>query len=188
MNIPTAHSIDSLERFIEHIQNAPVPRRVTISYLKRTGFRTGNDPELRHIFRLLGFLSDNDVPLKRWRLYKANGRAVLKTAVEECYKNLFDRFPDAAVRSDDELALWFRPPMTSDSKTSVIRAIRTFRKLCSIARISSGNKLDVAGGTVAESAVLKTSEKPALVFQLPSYKDKSEYKQIFEAFKEVFYS
>ena len=200
VNIPIVHSVDSLERFIEHIKEAPTPRRVTVEYLKRAGFKTGNDPELRHIFRLLGFLSDKDVPLKRWKLYKTEGRKVLRASVEECYNELFKLFPDATARTDDELKTWFRPPIISDSRTSAIRAIRTFRYLCSVARIPTANKKNVSASNASTEKILPSqpsqalepeiqvkAEKP-LVFQLPPSRSKAEYKQMLEAFKEVFYS
>ncbi len=198
MNIPTAHSTESLERFLDYIIDAPIPRQVTVPYLRRLGFRSGNDPELRHILKLLGFLNDNFVPSDRWKLYKMNAKSVLHTAVEECYKELFVMFPDAAfARTDTELQGWFRPPITGDSKTSVVRAIRTFKKLCLMTDLTSENRVrdDYEDEDIRISSVLPhqnitdkatlSSRQPFIL--LPLSQDQSDYERIFEALKKVFY-
>jgi hypothetical protein len=95
MKTPTSHSTTSLERFLGHIRQAPVPDVVTRAYLEASGFGASNDPELRHICWLLGFLSDDGVPLDRWTEYKENGEPVLREAIQEHYGGLFAIFPNA---------------------------------------------------------------------------------------------
>lgn len=192
MNIPTAHSSETLERFLQHITDMPIPNQVNRSYLKESGFTSGNDPELRHIFRLLGFLDDEDQPQDRWRLYKEQGREILRQAVLECYKELFELFPNASyAQTDAELAVWFRPPITGDTRSAVERAIRTFRKLSQLAGIAPRThgaekpaSIGDRGTLFAASKYIGTSQ-PAL--QLPTLKNKADYKQLLEAIKEVFY-
>jgi len=192
LTIPTAHSSETLERFLQHITDAPVPDQVNRVYLKDSGFTSGNDPELRHIFRLLGFLDDEDQPQDRWRLYKEQGQDILRQAVLECYKELFELFPNAPyAQSDAELAVWFRPPITGDTRSAVERAIRTFRKLSQLAGIGplSAGTEKTAGNTSSNilfgTAKYIGTSQPAL--QLPILKNKADYKQLLEAIKEVFY-
>ena len=197
MKIPTAHSTESLERFLRHIQSAPVPTVVNRPYLKESGFTSGNDPELRHIFRLLGFLDDEDLPQLRWKAYKEAGTEVLQEAIYECYKGLFDLLPDAPyTKSDHELSVWFHPPLTGDTRSSVERAVRTFRKLCQLADITHDNfrkntssPLPTAETTHQPPVVtLRGSGKTTpLILNLPSFTDKADYLPLFEALKEVFY-
>lgn len=197
MNIPIAHSTESLERFLQHIIDNPTPSQVTVTYLKNAGFTTGNDPELRHIFRLLGFLGDDDKPKKRWDLYKTDGKDILRGSVEGCYKELFKVMPDAAVgKTDAELAAWFKPPITSNSRTSVVRAIRTFRKLCFLAGITPDNRArpenqdqGFVSSTIAQQPTLLQSEagRQQLIIQVPLSSDQADYERMFEALKKVFY-
>ncbi len=195
MNIPIAHSTESLERFLEHILDHPTPYRVTVTYLRNENFTTGNDPELRHIFRLLGFLSDNDRPRKRWDLYKTEGKRVLQTSIEEAYKGLFEVMPNAASgRTDAELATWFKPPITSGSRTSTVRAIRTFRKLCLIAGMnpsgSAGQEKpdqSFASPLIEQLMLPPSTETRQLIIQLPLSNEQTDYERMFEALKKVFY-
>lgn len=196
MNIPIAHSTESLERFLQHVIDNPTPSQVTVTYLKNAGFTTGNDPELRHIFRLLGFLGDSDKPKKRWDLYKTEGKKVLHSSVEECYKELFKVIPDAAIaRTDAELTAWFKPPITGNSRTSVVRAIRTFRKLCFLAGINSdgqarleNNDQGFASPIIQQPTVLQRQiESRQLIIQVPLSSDQADYERMFEALKKVFY-
>jgi hypothetical protein len=197
MNIPIAHSTESLERFLQHIIDNPTPSQVTVTYLRNAGFTTGNDPELRHIFRLLGFLGDNDKPKKRWDLYKTEGKKILLSSLEECYKELFKVIPDAALgRTNAELATWFKPPVTGNSKTSVVRAIRTFRKLCFSAGITPDGRAKLenqdqsfGSSTIVRQPTLLQSEAESrqLIIQVPLSRDQADYERMFEALKKVFY-
>lgn len=193
MNIPTTHSGESLESFLQHIQDAPVPKNVSIAYLKRSGFTSGNHPELRHIFRILGFLNDKDQPKERWRLYKEQGQAVLREAVYECYKQLFELHPDAAhARSDTDLAGWFGPK-TSGTRSSLERAIRTFRKLCQLAGITPDNRIKSALNDSQDkkepfASVPQTTPKARqLILQLPALATEGDYVCLLKALKTVFY-
>jgi hypothetical protein len=194
MKIPTAHSSESLERFLQHIQDAPVPVQVSRPYLKQSGFVSGNDPELRHIFRLLGFLNNNDEPQERWLLYKERGEEMLREAILECYKDLFTIFPETPYsRSDTELATWFHPPRTGETRSAMERAIRTFRKLCQLAGMAPNSRAKRPNKSEATSKINGLYPTPStpgaaqLIFQLPILKDKTDYIDLFEALKQVFY-
>ncbi len=192
MTIPTAHSTDSLGRFLLHMQNAPVPTQVNRAYLKEVGFKSGNDPELRHIGRLLGFLNDDDVPLDRWHRYKLEGKLVLKEAVLETYRGVFEIFQNAPERSEEELMTWFRPPITGETRSAMERAIRTFRKLCLEAGIVSELAIKKTSGHVIKNAsstlmgVAATGPGPVII-QPPNFKDEADYVRFFSALKKVFY-
>jgi hypothetical protein len=191
MNIPIAHSTESIDRFLQHIAAGAAPKAVTPEYLRKAGFTSGNDIELRHIFRILGFLDADGIPLERWNEYRQKGREILKSSVLSIYENLFELYPDAPFRSDDELRKWFMPPRTSNSRSSVERAIRTFKKLCHLAGMlpKDHKPADTAPLPENDEAQLSTllQQKPQLVLQIPSLHDKSQYIALFEAIREVFY-
>ncbi|MEJ0073480.1 MAG: DUF5343 domain-containing protein [Candidatus Saccharibacteria bacterium] len=191
MRIPISHSTESLERMFQHITDAPIPQRVTIQYLKLEGFVTGHDPELRLILRLLGFLSDDDTPTTKWKRYKQEGRQVLQVAVERVYRDLFAIYPDAiSGRSAEDLAKWFAQFNVNGSKTSTERAIRTFRKLCSLAGIKPEDQppampqaeaVQVRQGQVSPAAL--TGELPSIY--LPITTSREVYTALFEAYFDV---
>jgi uncharacterized protein DUF5343 len=190
MNIPTAHSAEAISRFLEHIADAPTPKVVSLGYLRRVGFTSGNDPELRHIFYLLGFLDKDGKPQEKWKQYKEVGKEVLEEAIRSCYFSLFELYPETPFeQSDEALRAWFRPA-TGGSKTSVERAVRTFRKLCQLADMTSTQN-KAAHETPVPSVSVKqpanTTKSTQLILQLPILQDRSQYIEILEAIKKVFY-
>lgn len=192
MNIPVAHSQESVERFLKHMVDAPVPQKVNRSYLKSHGFVSGNDPELQHIFRILGFLDDSGSPTASWADYKKKGRDVLRAAVERTYGELFKLYPDAPQRSASELMTWFRPPVTGDAASAIERAIRTFRKLCQLAGITSALSEQEARSTNLQnvtipSVTIGNTWDNSIVIKAPNFKNQSDYIRFFEAIKKVFY-
>ena len=193
MKIPTAHSADSLERFLRYMQKAPVPVAMTRTYLKESGFKSGNDPELRHIFRLLGFLDDNFRPVDQWRQYKEDGEIVLQEAIYKCYADVFKLFPNAPLAQSSELEVWFRPPLTGETRSAIDRAIRTFRKLCQFANITPDNRIKngqveaIQPSAHLQIATQRNLKNLPLILNVPAFSDKTDYIRYFEALKEVFY-
>jgi hypothetical protein len=191
MKTPTAHSLVSLERFLEHIRTAPVPDVVTRAYLKKSGFHSDNDPELRHILWLLGFLSDRSVPLERWNKYKEEGQPVLHEAVLEHYAGLLTLFPNAPQLENRQLEVWFQPPLTGNTWSAVNRSIRTFRKLCQLAGIipdyrvvSTSVPSNFLGALRQRRSQSASDEKLLPVLNPPD--DSKDHVRFLQAYKTVF--
>jgi hypothetical protein len=141
---------------------------------------------------LLGFLSDEGVPLDRWKEYKEKGKLVLYEAIHEHYSGLFAIFPDAPQLAYRDLEVWFHPPLTGKTRSAVDRSIKTFRKLCQFAGIVPNNSITNADESSRLPAVgLRPrmsqgtrGEKPLLVLNPPN--DSDDYIRFFEAYKVVF--
>lgn len=195
MTIPAAQNIEVLVKFLEAIKTAkvPVPRYFTDGYFEKHGFKSSSYPEIRDILRLLGLLSQNDIPLKRWRDFREHGTSVLQTAVRECYRDLFAKIPDAQNRPDEELELWFRSHIAELSPTSIVRAIKTFRNLCGVARLTAtdGESVDRSGTAFDRSIFDLTDDDSGrftfLVIQSPIVKDKPDCDQIVQSIKKAFF-
>ena len=186
MNIPTAHSSESLEKFLKHIKNSPAPAVVDKQYLKESGFKSGNDPELRHIARLLGFLDKDFRPTDNWVNYSVEGSKLLQELINRTYQQLFEVYPEAPKLSEEELMIWFQPPITGEARSSKERAVRTFKKLCQVAKLKSLNN---SGAVADQPKVLQPKTDPVIaqpVIQLPVSRDPQVYEAIFQTMKKVY--
>ncbi|MGI8699942.1 MAG: DUF5343 domain-containing protein [Nocardioidaceae bacterium] len=196
MNVPTAHSLKSLEQLLRHIKAAPLPERLSVDYLRSHGFNSGHESELRLILRLLGFLHEDDTPTRELRRYQAEGEPVLKEAVQRVYADLLARYPVAASVQDREaLEEWFEQFNVRGSRTAIERGIRTFRWLCRASGVPGGEVPGKASPTsrpyiaFAPEPGVRTAAggKPQVIFQLPPVADREAYRAMFSALKETFY-
>lgn len=132
--VPYTVSTSSLERFLGTIPTIGTPPKVNGPYLKGLGFKSGNDSYLVPIFKQLGFLDGAGVPLDRWRQYRnaSEARAVMASAIETAYADLFHTYPDAHRKDDEALRNWVRARTDFDD-TKVKQAVATFRTLCKYA-------------------------------------------------------
>jgi hypothetical protein len=185
MNIPTAHSGESLERFIKHIGTVNKPLVVDRPYLRNNGFVSGNDPELRHIGRLLGFLDEEYKPLGLWEDYKNQGNTVLQAAIVNCYTDLFEKIEKPYLASDATLLTWFQPPITGKTRSAMERAVRTFRKLCQLAGYDMSDQ-DVAVKETPHDSYSHNSVilRSAVVLQLHPHMNEQNYRDLFKVMRE----
>lgn len=89
------------KRFLEHVQKAGVPEKVTQKYLAQVGFKSKNDRYILGILKFLGFVDSTGVPTKTWRAYrnKASAGATLAAAMREAYGDLFRTYPTRTART-----------------------------------------------------------------------------------------
>src|SRR5260370_11941323 len=92
-----------IKPFLEHVQSAGVPDKVTLRYLEKVGFTSKNDRYLMTILKFLGFLDSNGTPTRLWQAYRnrSSGRTTLANALRQAYSDLFQTYPDAN-RKDNE--------------------------------------------------------------------------------------
>jgi hypothetical protein len=129
-SIPIALNAGGVTRFLKHIQDAGVPTKVTVAYLKGAGFKSSNDVSLLNLFKSLGFLDASGAPTDTWKGYrdKTQSRVVLASAIRSCYPELFNLYPDANSRGDQEVTNWIKAN-SSYSDLQATRALKTFKYL-----------------------------------------------------------
>jgi hypothetical protein len=81
----------SINRFLEAIQSAGVPPRVTFEFLKTLGLTSSNDRAVIAVMKAINFLDSNGSPTDRYRRFrdKDQGPKVLAEALREAYSDLF---------------------------------------------------------------------------------------------------
>jgi hypothetical protein len=198
-DLPFTNAQTSLTRFMKHIQDAGVPPKVNIAYLKSVGFKSGNDSYLVPILKRIGFLSSDGVPQTRWRSYrdKQRGPAVLALGVVEAYADLFDVYPDAYRKDEEAIRNWIRSKTEYD-EVKVGNAVSTFKTLCSLSDFAGLSEPKEKTSSSAEAGptvpLASVSTKPSglpgtpsininIELQLPPSSDGSTYDKFFEAMK-----
>src|SRR5439155_21417783 len=108
-DFPYSPHAASVKRFLEHVQKAGVPDKVTLKYLEKVGFKGKNDRYILGILKFLGFVDSTGVPTKMWRAYrnKEAARATLAAAMREAYGDLFRTYPDAHRKDNEALRNYF---------------------------------------------------------------------------------
>jgi hypothetical protein len=145
----------NVKRFLDHIQSAGVPDKVTFNYVESVGFKSSNDRALITIMKFIGFLSASGNPTETWRAYrnKSQSRKVLAAALRKGYSTLFTTYPDAQ-RKDNEALRNFFSSHTSVAEGTIAYMVRTFRTMADMADFGSpGEDLGTMTGSEDENEI-----------------------------------
>ncbi|MCK5612164.1 DUF5343 domain-containing protein [Candidatus Pacearchaeota archaeon] len=141
-------------QFLETIQTAGVPTKLTIKHLESLGFKGKNDRAIVSIAKALGLITTSGVPTDRWQAYrnKRDAPRVLAEGIRENYAALFKTYPDAQTKDTEALHNFFSTHTTVGAK-ALGYMIATFRALVGIADF--------------QVAAAKVSSKQAMVASAP---------------------
>jgi hypothetical protein len=120
--------------FLDHIQTAKRPPKVTHKYLESAGFKSKNDRPLVTVMKFLGFLDSSGVPTNVWQHYRDPKRAksVLAEAIRTGYGDLFGMYEAPFGKDDGTLQSYFSSK-TEVGKSTVNYIALTFKTLCKLA-------------------------------------------------------
>lgn len=140
-----------LTEFLRKIHDIGIPDKVTTRWLPSIGFGSTNDRSIIPILKFVKLIEESSAPSKVWRDYRGHGAGrALATAIQSAYPELFNTYPDAQVRSPDELKAFFRGHSTYGAQ-AVAKAVATFQALCQNADFS-GTHVPDAGPAVNSNA------------------------------------
>jgi hypothetical protein len=133
-NYPYHVNTANVKKFLEHIQSAGVPEKVTFKYVESVGFTSSNDRVLTAVLKFIGFISGSGVPTDVWRAYrnKSQSQRVLASALRKSYSTLFTTYPDAN-RKDNEALRNFFSSHTNVGEGALGYMVRTFKTLADMA-------------------------------------------------------
>jgi hypothetical protein len=121
-----------LEDFLKRLQSMGVPGKIDQQYLGAVGFGSSNSRPFIPIMKKVGLLDGAGKPTE---LYTKglrggeSGRALLAAGIRAGYDNVFQTYSDAQIRSDAELATFFKSHSDLDVK-KVGLAVKTFKAVC----------------------------------------------------------
>ncbi len=123
-----------ITKFLETIQGAGVPPKLTIKHLESLGFKSINDRPLITIMKAIGFVSSSGEATERWQLYRNKNKApiVLAQGIREHYATLFEVYPDAYLKDNEALRNFFGTH-TTVGVGALNYMIATFKTLAGLA-------------------------------------------------------
>lgn len=165
VNYPYISTTGKLQEFLDKISGMGVPSSATSAWLPTIGFGSTNHRPILKIMRFIGFL-EGTRPTDRWIQFRdeTKARRVMAEALTEGYSELYEIYPDADIRSDEELRNYFKGQMTAGEQV-ISKTVSTFKTLCKFAEFgeeASDSELPVADPGDADGSVSKPSVKSVL--------------------------
>jgi hypothetical protein len=201
MDVTSAYlaSASKFPAFMEAIQKAPAPPRVTVEFLNNLGFKSTNDRAFIPVLKGLGFLDPNGVPTKIYRDYrdKEHAKQVLARQIKIAYKGLFATDEHAEKLSRDTVKN--RLATITNKDTAVIEKMATtFSTLVGLADFRDTESLvDIEAeedASVESPAGVAPAPLPAgargfafshtIYINLPASTDPAVYDAIFKSLRE----
>lgn len=209
-DFPYSPHAASIKHFLDHLQKAGVPDKVTLQYLTKVGFKGKNDRYLLTILKFLGFVDSTGVPMALWTEYRNRQTAgvALAAAMRHAYADLFRTYPDAHRKDNEALRNYFSAH-TKVAESTLGLIVATFKALATIAEFepaesASGPDESKAGEAAVPRQHKATPSKlepgpgpqtpgaPAIniniQLQLPATEDASVYENLFAALKKHLFS
>jgi uncharacterized protein DUF5343 len=202
-NYPYHVNTANIKKFMEHIQTAGVPTKLTFQYISSVGFKSSNDRALLTVLKFIGFVDNSGVPNDTWRAYrnKSQSKKVLAGALRKSYATLFSTYPDAN-RKDNEALRNFFSSHTSVSEGTLGYMVRTFKTMADMADFESAAESAVEletglekkpeqekekGGTVVKRQVTGSAAGLTvninIQLQIPATENAAIYESLFAAMK-----
>lgn len=209
MAVPSAYmqSVKNLSAILGEIQQAQVPQKFTVEFLKTLGFTSSNDRSILGVLKALDFLDQAGVPTERYRGYrnKAEAPYVLAAAIRQAYSDLFLARENAESLANDRIKGILATKV--DKGDAVLdKMAMTFRALVGLAKWDRPSQQQQQQAHVLheETPGIPSGDAPAPIvpdarvpvpqlplqyayniqIQLPATKDISVYNAIFKSIRE----
>lgn len=208
-DFPYSPHAAKVKQFLDHVQKAGVPEKVTLKYLEKVGFKSTNDRYLLGILKFLGFVDASGVPTKTWSDYRnrQTAGATLAAAMRRAYADLFKTYPDADRKDNEALRNYFSAH-TKVAESTLGLIVTTFKALAAIGDFEAAPAVggvesaeDTAAPARRRAATAVRSEldaRPAtpgaptininIQLQLPATEDAGIYDKLFAALKKHLFS
>jgi Family of unknown function (DUF5343) len=163
----------NLESFLNSIQSAQAPERVTNKFLAQLDFSSSNDRLLIGVLKGLGFIDESGVPQKRYFefLDQTQSQRVLAEAIREAYSDLFALNKNAQTMTVDEVKNKFRTLTLGQKSENVVSLMaNTFKALTELADWESPSLEITPPATppsVSTAQIPATVPPPPLVEKIP---------------------
>lgn len=132
--IPYTPLTGKISKYFDKIQEAGIPEKADLQWLRLMGFKSGNDSYVLRVLNFIGFVDNSKAPTDLWKEYKnpTKARTVLAKAIRAGYSELFNTYRDAH-RKDREALYAYFSSKTGKAKSTVDYMVTTFINLCQLA-------------------------------------------------------
>lgn len=144
-NYPYCIVPGKLKSFFTKIQDVGTPESgVTRKWLATIGYNSSNDRSIIRVLRTIDFVDSSNKPTPTWSKFrsKAQAPAVLASAIKTGYSGLYNIYPDAHQRSDQELKDFFSQHTTTSGRV-VGLMVSAFRNLVDMASFGNGSSTSI---------------------------------------------
>lgn len=126
-----------LKDFLGKVRSLGVPTNISTKWLESIGYTSSNDRSILGVIRQIKFIDESNNTTEKWTKYRGgNYKQVLADGIREGYMDLFAIYPDANVRSNEELEDFFTTKSTA-GKQVISAIVGTFKSLCELADFSA---------------------------------------------------
>lgn len=131
---PYINTTGKLKDFFEKIQGMGVPSSATTKWLPSIGFGSKNYRPIIKILKFIGFIDSSNKPTNKWNAYrvKSQSKTVMASCIMDSYSDLFQQYPDAHKRKDEDLTSFFTHHSTFGIQV-IKNTVSTFKALCLLA-------------------------------------------------------
>lgn len=193
-DFPYTQVTGKLKNFFCKIVGIGVPKVVNKKWLSSIGFNASNDSTIIPVIRFVDFIDQSNAPTESWQKYRVENQArkVLAEGIRKGYDSLFQTYPDAYSRSDDQLKSFFKSKTLAGDQV-ITKTISTFKNLCELADFESipekaSDEIPVSkahGIKITDNKELGTGVTININIQLtlPDTTDESVYDKLFISMK-----
>ncbi|MBN1538441.1 MAG: DUF5343 domain-containing protein [Anaerolineales bacterium] len=194
-DFPYTQVTGKLKSFFEKIQQIGKPELIDKKWLASIGLTASNDPTIVPVLKFIDFVDSSSKPTERWIAYRDKSRAktVLAEGIRKGYDELFQTYPDAYRRGDNELKDFFTMH-TSAGFQAISKTVTTFKTLCELADFEGVNRIFPTSTQVIQTEnkvpvkIMKGSDAGVTIniniqLTLPDTTDENVYNKLFEAMK-----
>jgi hypothetical protein len=199
MEVTSAYltTVAKFPKFMEAIQKAAVPPRVSQDFLQVLDFKSTNDRTYISVLKGLGFVDQNGVPTQVYRDYRnpAVAKKVLARQIKIAYSGLFTA-DEHAERLTGQPLKGKLATLTGKDAAVVEKMSSTFTTLCGMADFTNSEsiadiKLEDEKAVVDSPAVVTSSPSPGsltfshtIYINLPATTEVAVYDAIFKSLRE----
>lgn len=118
-----------IKALLTKIKTVAVPPTASVVWLKSVGFTSSNDSSLLNVLQAAGLVDGSRKPTEAWGTFRgANGPKVLAEGLKAGYPTIFGVYPDAHLKSTNELEDVVRTG-TKAGAQAVSKIVASFRAL-----------------------------------------------------------
>lgn len=192
---PYVQSPKRLVSFLERLPSIGVPQRLDTQALRRLGFEAANDRGIVGVARFLGIIDEGGASTQQWTELRADLRPALGQLMQRAYAPLFEQYPDAHHRSEDELRAFFSVSTTAGA-AAVAKTVTTFRALAGLAEFEEKRLRNASAAPSDERETLEGTKETrrgagsgngvslALTIALPAGLSEEELRRYLVAIRE----
>ncbi len=131
---PYTQVTGKLKSFFEKIGQVGRPDSIDKKWLSSIGLTASNDSSIVPVLRFIGFVDQSNKPTEKWMSYRNKNQAkkIVALSIREGYKDLFDVYDNAHLRTDGELKAFFSTRTKAGAQV-IAKTVTTFRVLCELA-------------------------------------------------------